>query len=64
MMKIELDRVKCTGIGMCESVAPDFFEIDDDGALIVHRDDVDDVEIGDVEAAIQACPTAALRLIR
>lgn len=64
MMKIELDRVKCTGIGMCESVAPDFFEIDDDGALIVHRDDVDDAEIGDVEAAIQACPTAALRLIR
>ncbi len=63
-MKIELDRVKCTGIGMCESLAPDLFEIDDDGTLIVHRDDVDEAELANVEAAVQACPTAALRLLR
>jgi len=62
MMKIELDRTKCTGIGMCESVAPSFFEIDDDGDLIVHRDDAEGSDLVDVEAAIQACPTAALRL--
>lgn len=61
-MKIELDRAKCTGIGMCESVAPDFFEIDHDGELVVHRDDADGSELADVEAAVQACPTAALRL--
>lgn len=64
MMKIELDRDKCTGIGMCESVAPDYFEIDDDGALVVHRDVVDESQLTEVEAAILACPTAALRLAR
>jgi ferredoxin len=63
MMKIELDRAKCTGIGMCESVAPNFFEIDDDGELVVHRVDANgDDEVADVEAAVRACPTAALRL--
>lgn len=62
LMKIELDRTKCTGIGMCESVAPDFFEIDDDGELVMLRDAVDGAEVADVEAAVQACPTAALRL--
>lgn len=62
-MKIELDRDKCTGIGMCESVAPDYFEIDDDGALVVHRDEADDAQRTEVEAAVLACPTAALRLV-
>lgn len=62
LMKIELDRAKCTGIGMCESVAPDFFEIDDDGELVMLRDAVDSADVADVEAAVQACPTAALRL--
>lgn len=62
-MKIELDRDKCTGIGMCESVAPDYFEIDDGGALVVHRDEADDAQRTEVEAAVLACPTAALRLV-
>ncbi|MFC7571389.1 ferredoxin [Klenkia terrae] len=32
-MRIVLDENKCSSLGMCESVAPDFFEVGDDGAL-------------------------------
>ena len=32
-MRIVLDENKCSSLGMCESVAPDFFEVRDDGAL-------------------------------
>lgn len=35
MPRIVADREKCTGLGLCESIAPDVFEIDDDGTLIV-----------------------------
>jgi ferredoxin len=34
-MKIVVDYVKCTGLGMCEAEAPDLFEVQDDGSLLV-----------------------------
>ena len=29
-MRIEVDRERCEGLGMCEAMASDVFEIDDD----------------------------------
>ncbi|ABG94457.1 MULTISPECIES: ferredoxin [Rhodococcus] len=62
-MKICVDRTKCTGLGICESLAPDIFEIDDAGGLLLLREDADDSVIDDVRAAIEGCPTEALTLI-
>jgi len=61
-MKITVDYDRCTGIGMCESIAPDRFELDDDGNLTIHRVEV---EPGDTEAdeAVRACPAMALSLV-
>jgi ferredoxin len=61
-MDIILDRDKCTGLGICESIAPEHFEIDDDGSLVVLRHDVRADEQDTLEEAVRACPTAALRL--
>ncbi|MFJ2667541.1 ferredoxin [Nocardia fluminea] len=61
-MKIIVDRAKCTGLGLCESIAPDIFEVDDSGDLIPLHEQVPEDQRADVEAAISACPTAALRL--
>jgi ferredoxin len=63
-MKVEVDYDKCTGLGICESLAPDFFEVDDNGDLILLKADVTDAELGEVEEAINGCPTEALRLHR
>ena len=38
-MKITVDRVKCTGLGICESLAPNVFEVDDDGDLVLLTDE-------------------------
>ena len=61
-MKIVLDEAKCSSLGMCESVAPDFFEVGDDGEL--HLLDVappaDQREL--IEEAVAACPTGALSI--
>lgn len=61
-MKILVDYDKCTGLGMCESLSPDHFEVNDDGDLVLLKDSVSDDERQGVEEAIAACPTEALRM--
>ncbi|GAA3390649.1 ferredoxin [Cryptosporangium minutisporangium] len=61
-MKIVVDFEKCTGLGLCEAAAPDHFEIDDDGGLLVLADDVTPDQVDAVRAAVAGCPTLALRL--
>lgn len=63
-MKIEVDFSRCTGLGICESLAPDVFEVDDAGELIVKAETVSADQLADVEAAIEGCPTEAIRLVK
>jgi ferredoxin len=64
VMKVALDRSKCTGLGICESPAPAFFEVDDNGELIQLREGIDADELAAVEEAVQGRPTEALRIMR
>lgn len=61
-MKIILDRGKCTGLGMCEALAAAYFEIDDDGELVLLNEEVAPEDLDSVRQAVQGCPTEALRL--
>lgn len=63
-MKIIVDRSKCTGLGICESLAPEHFEVDDSGALVLLDEHVTSATLAGVEEAIAGCPTEALRLAR
>jgi len=63
-MKVIVDFAKCTGLGICESMAPDFFEVNDEGELVLLKDDVTDDELQSVEEAVAGCPTEALRIER
>jgi ferredoxin len=61
-MRIILDKSKCDGLGMCEAEAPELFEVQDDGSLIVLDLCPDDDRRDEVEAACDACPTQALSI--
>lgn len=61
-MRIVVDWDRCTGMGMCESLAPDVFEVDDDGSLILHTEQVSPDQEAEVREAVAACPTEALSL--
>ncbi len=61
-MQVVVDRSRCQGVGMCESVRPDVFEVADDGELLVHDGAVAPDDRSDLEQAVEACPTGALRL--
>ena len=61
MTRVVVDRDRCVGSGTCEALAPDLFEVGDDGVVGLLRQD----PAGDHEAArdaVSACPTGALSL--
>jgi ferredoxin len=62
-MKVTVDRARCTGLGICEAMAPEVFEVDENGDLVLLTDVVDDAGLDDVRSAVEGCPTEALRLI-
>lgn len=61
-MRIELDRPRCEGHGLCEEAAPDLLHLDDDGELVIDVPEVGDDAIERARAAVRVCPVAALRL--
>jgi ferredoxin len=62
-MRIEVDRNRCEGHGMCEAVAPKFFSVDDEGSLTILQDEVSVSDEASVHAATLGCPVAALKVI-
>jgi ferredoxin len=62
-LRIELDGARCTGLGICEAMAPDYFEVQDDGSLELLRVVVDHAEMAAVRSAVDSCPTEALKLV-
>jgi ferredoxin len=61
-MRIVVDRDLCDGHGMCEAMAHDFFELDDDDVMTVLVESPPESERATVHAAVQACPALALSL--
>ncbi len=61
-MRIVLDENKCSSLGMCESVAPNFFEVGDDGALKLLNPAPPGDQRALMEEAVAACPTSALSI--
>jgi ferredoxin len=62
-MRIEVDLDKCTGHGICESIAEDVFEVQDDGSLLIREADRPESDRERMRQAVAQCPTAALRLV-
>ena len=63
MTRIDVDRERCVGSGTCEMLAPDLFEVGDDGIVAVLRQEPDGTDVDAAEDAVQACPTQALSLV-
>lgn len=61
-MKILVDRDLCDGHGMCEAMAHDYFELDDDDVMSVLNESPPESDRDKVHAAVQACPALALTL--
>lgn len=62
-MRISVDRDRCEGLGMCEAMAHEFFEVDDDDVMTVLDERPPEAQRAKVHAAVEACPVQALTLV-
>ena len=61
-MRVEVDLDKCTGHGICESIADDVFEVPDDGVVVIHDNERPESDRDRMQQAVTQCPVSALRL--
>ncbi|TYP89964.1 ferredoxin [Blastococcus xanthinilyticus] len=61
-LRLEADLERCVGAGACEALAPDLFEVGDEGTVVVLRPQPEGGDLRDAEEAVRQCPTQALRL--
>ena len=61
-MRIVVDRDLCDGHGMCEAMAHEYFEVDDDDTMTVLDESPAEEDRSKVHAAVEACPVMALSL--
>lgn len=59
-MKIHVDLERCVGSGMCTGIAPELFELDGTGKVVVLDDSPDPDLLQKVDAAIVCCPVEAI----
>ncbi|MGA8847500.1 MAG: ferredoxin [Nocardioides sp.] len=61
-MKIKVDFDLCESNALCEAMAPEVFELDDDDFLVVKAEETTPETLADVRRAVAACPRAAIKL--
>lgn len=62
MSVVVADRDVCRGFANCVMSAPDYFDLDDDGLVVVKRAQVEPGDEAQVDGAIISCPVSALRI--
>jgi ferredoxin len=62
-MRINVDFDLCESNALCEALAPDVFELDDDDLLQLKTDETTDDNVENVKRAVAACPRAAISLV-
>lgn len=62
MAVLKADLEACQGYANCVLSADDYFDIDDDGVVVLLRSEVADEDRPRVEDAVRACPVSALAL--
>jgi ferredoxin len=61
-LTLRIDRDLCVGFGDCIDVAPDVFELDEDGVAVVKEGASEKVERDRLMEACRSCPVDALTL--
>ncbi len=62
-LRIVVDMDLCQGHGVCESEAPELFEVDRDRKVVVLDEHPDESQRKALELAVKYCPTHALSIV-
>ena len=61
-MKVKVDFDLCESNAVCESLAPDVFEIDENDWLVLKVEHVTDENRARIERAVASCPRGAISI--
>jgi ferredoxin len=61
-VRVVVDHGKCSALGICESLAPDLFEVQDDGSLVILNERPAGRLCESAREAVEGCPTGALTI--
>ena len=62
-MKIVVDFEICSSNAVCMGLAPDLFEVRDDGYLYVLNENPGEDKRDELVAAVNGCPTGAISIV-
>ena len=62
--RLEIDRIRCDGHGMCAELLPELITLDDWGYPMIKTGSVPANLVEHARKAVDACPVLALRLAR
>ena len=63
-MRIVVNRGTCAGIGICEAIDPERFEVQADGKVHLLEDELEDNQALEVaREAVSRCPTQSLQIV-
>lgn len=59
-MKAVVDKDLCIGCGLCPSICPEVFSMDDDGLAVAIDEELDESVIDSAKEAEDSCPVDAI----
>lgn len=62
-MKIEVDLEACRGYALCVGIAPEYYEIDENGLACIRKVTVEPGDEDQVRETAAVCPTLAINLV-
>lgn len=63
MATVKADLSLCQGYANCVAAADDYFDIDDNGLVVVLKAEFPESDRAHVEEAVRSCPVSALRIV-
>jgi ferredoxin len=61
-VRVVLDRTVCSGHALCNAVAPEVYELDDEGFCLPLPETIPDELADAARKGVSACPEQALRI--
>lgn len=61
-MKAIVERDDCIGCGLCVTICPEVFDLDDEEIAIVIADPIPEDSIDEAKEAEESCPTDAISI--
>lgn len=62
MPTLKADHHACQGYANCVDAAPDVFDVDDEGVVVLLRSEIAEDELPRITEAARSCPVSALSI--